>query len=117
MTEDEEEFIDKMSFSGIHQHSEQNSCLESEFPELLKFAKDDETAILYWPNFREFMLPILDGGGSAQRIHFDPWTGRELPSPLRDELFKMLESMGIEADIFSIPDEFSDERWWIERKL
>src|ERR1700679_754912 len=117
MTEDGDEFVGKAGFSGIHRHPGQTSCLEGDFPELMKRAKDDETAILYGPNFREFMVPILDGGSSALRIRFDPWTGRELPSSLRDQLFATLEDMGIKADIANIPEAFSDERWWMERKL
>lgn len=109
----------KSAYSGSHL-SAAKSSLASRYPELLARCADDETALLYWPWFREFLIPILDGGPSAILIGHDPFSGARLPASLRDEWFDTLErEMGREVDLFDpdVPAEFQGEEWWIRRGL
>ena len=39
-----------------------------------------ENNIIYIPKFREFAIPVLDGGSSFIEIGFCPWWGCKLPS-------------------------------------
>ncbi len=93
------------------------SVLTAQFPELFERAADDETAIAYFPRSREFGIPVLDGGGSVIVIAFCPWTGKSLPSSLRERLCDALESLGFDLFSENAPDEFKSERWWIELGL
>jgi hypothetical protein len=96
------------------------STLREAYPELLDRCGDDETAILYWPWFREFLIPILDGGPAAVVIDYDPFSGSRLPGSLRDAWFDNLDAvLGREASLFGddIPQDFRGEAWWIARGL
>jgi len=74
----------------------------------------DETAVVYIPKFREYGLPILDGGTSFIAIVFCPWCGARLPDSLRNEWFDALEKHGLDPDGGDIPEKFVTDRWWKE---
>jgi hypothetical protein len=97
-----------------------DSVLAKEFSELFARVTDDETAIVYSPSFREFGIPVLDGGPSAIIITHDPFSGKALPKPLRDEWFAAVEKLlGRQYSLYDTgaPDEFQSEAWWIARGL
>ena len=72
-----------------------------------------EVAIRYFPKFREYGLPVLDGGSSRQRIHFCPWCGHRLPESLRDQWFERLDAMNLEPDSPDLPVEYETDAWWL----
>ena len=47
--------------------------------------EDEDRIILYWSKFREYLIPIHDGGSSGIVILFCPWCGKKLPPSLRAE--------------------------------
>jgi hypothetical protein len=61
--------------------------------------------------FREYGLPVRDGGGAGVTIDFCPWCGRRLPESQRDRWFDELERRGIEPFGDAVPAEFLDGRW------
>lgn len=65
---------------------------------------DFDQVIRYVPYFREFGIPINDGGSSYSRINHCPWCGQKLPDSLRDEWFDYIESQGFST----ITDEEED---------
>lgn len=42
-----------------------------------------EDAVCYWPEFREYLIPIPDGGSSGLVLTFCPWCGETLPRSKR----------------------------------
>ena len=98
-----------------------DSVLAKDFPELFARVGDDETAIIYWPKYREFGIPVLDGGPSIISISHDPFSGKALPPSVRDEWFATVEKLlgrpyGDPQEP-PLPDEFASEAWWIARGL
>lgn len=86
--------------------------------ELVKRVQDDETAIDYYNEFREFGIKVLDGGTAHIKIDYCPWCGTELPSKLRHRWFEELEKLGIdEPSEQEYPEEFNTEEWWQKRNL
>jgi hypothetical protein len=77
--------------------------------------REGETAIRYYPKFREYSIPVLDGGDSSIQISFCPWCGHSLPPSLRQEWFGLLEARGLEAGDPAIPDDLSSDDWWRRR--
>lgn len=77
---------------------------------------DTETAIVYLNKFREYGVPVLDGGSSFICIEFCPWCGKKLPASLRDEWFALLEKRAIDPDDLKIPAEYLTDRWWKDPK-
>ena len=73
---------------------------------------DGETAIRYWPKFREYGIPVLDGGDSVITIRFCPWCGVRLPESLRMEWFDRLERLGLEPDDPAVPAAMQTAEWW-----
>ena len=73
-----------------------------------------EKTIYYIPKFREFGIPVIDGGSSFIEICFCPWCGQKLPSSLRNKWFDILEAKGIELDDNenNIPEEMKSDDWW-----
>ena len=69
-----------------------SSALAADYPDLMRFVSDDETAVTYDPRHREFAIPVLDGGCSTIVIAFDPWNDR-------------------------VPEPYRSEAWWLERGL
>jgi hypothetical protein len=98
-----------------------DSVLAKDFPELFERVNDDETAVVYSPSLREFGITVLDGGPSVITVTHDPFSGKALPSALRDEWFATVEKLlgrpyagSLETPV---PVEFDTEAWWIERGL
>lgn len=51
-------------------------------------ARDAEARlVVYVPHFREYGLPIYDGGSSYLLIKYCPWCGTRLPVSTADEYF------------------------------
>lgn len=93
------------------------SVLYGDYPDLLRHACDIEVPITYSPSFREFGVSVLDGGSSSIGFDCDPFSGKPLPTSLRDEWFEAIEALGIDPweDKDKIPARFNDETWWKER--
>ncbi len=62
-----------------------------------------ETAIRYVPKFREYGIPVLDGGSSFIFIRYCPWCGTFLPGSLRDRRSKEIAARGYEVGDEDIP--------------
>ena len=62
-----------------------------------------EFGICYNPKFREYGIPILDGGSSVLLVKFCPWCGIRLPDSLRAEWFDRLEELGLEPEDEALP--------------
>ena len=71
-----------------------------------------ETAILYVPKWREYGLPVLDGGSSYILITHGPWCGITLPPSLRNRWFDLIESQGFEPDDPKLPESLRSDVWW-----
>ena len=99
------------------------SSLYDAFPNLLWAACDPQLPIIYSPVFREFGMPVFDGGPAKNTIRFDPYTGKALPSSVRDAYFDVAEEiLGHEVallddELDTLPPAFRGEQWWIERGL
>jgi hypothetical protein len=99
------------------------SSLFGDYPQLLRAACDPQQPVLYSPRFREFGLPVFDGGPALSVIDFDPWTGKALPPSVRDAYFAEAEKLlGREVGLLddatgTLPKDFRGEVWWIERSL
>ncbi|MBA1157340.1 DUF6980 family protein [Microvirga mediterraneensis] len=96
------------------QFDPKRSVLYGDHPELLKHACDTEVPIIYDPSIREFGVSVLDGGYCQMSFRFDPWSGKPLPTSLRDEWFEAIEALGIDPwnDKDKTPARFNDETWW-----
>ena len=70
-------------------------------------------AVNFAAKFREWGVPIPDGGSSFLVLKFCPWCGIELPSSLRDKWFDRAEEMGINPPYENMPIEFQSELWWM----
>ena len=73
---------------------------------------EGETAIRYIAKFREYGIPVLDGGSSMIVIRFCPWCGADLPESLSDEWFELLASKNLELDDPAIPEDMLTDAWW-----
>ena len=99
------------------------SVLYAEFPDLLWSACDPQAPIAYDPVFREFGMPVFDGGPSRMTLPFNPWSGKPLPGSVRDAYFDEAQKrfgpdIGILDDVLdTLPQEFRSEAWWIARDL
>lgn len=98
------------------------SQLYGQFPELLRWACDPQLPISYSPSFREFGVNVFDGGPATQGFSHDPFSGRALPSSVRDAWFKTVETLlgrevGILDELPDLPAELDGEEWWIKRGL
>jgi hypothetical protein len=77
------------------------------------YLNDEDNLVHYFPKFREYGIPVHDGGSSQLGIAFCPWCGTKLPIPLRNEWFKELEGRGYtDPDADEIPIEFQTDEWW-----
>lgn len=72
-----------------------------------------EDSILYVAKFREWGIPIPDGGTSFLELSFCPFCGAHLPPSLRDEWFDRAESLGIGPPYDSMPNEYQSDLWWL----
>jgi hypothetical protein len=69
-----------------------------------------ESTVCYVPKFREYGIPVLDGGTAKIIISFCPWCGQKLPASLRDKWFELIDEMGVDYD--DAPDRFLSDQWW-----
>ena len=77
---------------------------------------DDDRTVVFVPKFREYGIPINDGGTSYKLIQYCPWCGQQLPSSLRNEWFDKMDEMSIDpADQDAIPEAYRDARWYASR--
>ena len=73
----------------------------------------DEGSIVFVPKFREYGIPIGDGGTSYRLIQYCPWCGESLPASLRNEWFDKMDEMSIDpVDEKNVPAAYRDERWY-----
>lgn len=71
-------------------------------------------SVIYVPKFREYGLPVNDGGPSFLGIEFCPFCGQQLPAGLRDEWFERLDALGLEPGDEEIPASMLTDEWWLE---
>ncbi len=99
------------------------SKLFEEFPDLLWAACDPQQPIIYSPVFREFGMPVFDGGPAMTTLKFDPWTGKALPTSVRDPFFEEAEKIlghevgVLDEELDTLPAAYQSEVWWIEKGL
>lgn len=99
------------------------SALFDAYPDLLWAACDPQQPIVYSPVFREFGMPVFDGGPAMTTLRFDPWTGKELPTSVRDAFFEEAEKIlghevgVLDEELDTLPDAYQNETWWIEKGL
>ena len=77
---------------------------------------DEEKSIVFIPEFREYGVPIRDGGSSFLQMEYCPWCGKKLPGSLREEFFRILERSGITYPCpkDKLPEAMRSEQWWLE---
>ena len=98
-----------------------NSILEGDFPSLFRAARDENSPIVYRGKYREFGVRVLNGpdgrpGEAIDLLAYCPFTGRQLPSSLRDLWFDRLEGLGYDPADGGIPEEYETEKWWSSEK-
>jgi hypothetical protein len=80
-----------------------------------EFARElvDQALVVFIPKFREYGLPVHDGGTSHVRIEFCPWCGTKLPASLRARWFEDLEAQGFDdPTVQSIPERYHSDAWY-----
>lgn len=97
------------------------SVLESQYPDLLRYVDEPGACIVYVPRFREFALKVLNGPGESFQgvgkiIDYCPFTGRTLPSSLRDTYFDRLDELKVD-DSDDAPGLYHSEEWWVSEGL
>jgi uncharacterized protein DUF6980 len=70
----------------------------------------EDRLIEYVDRFREYGIPY--GDGSFQVLSYCPFCGAKLPKSLRDEWFRAIHGMGLEAGDPAMPDEYRSGDWW-----
>jgi hypothetical protein len=73
---------------------------------------DDLRVVRYNPKFREYGLPIHDGGTASLLIEFCPFCGVVLPASLRDSWFDALDDLGLESGDEGVPADMLTAEWW-----
>lgn len=92
-------------------------CCES-----MKYMVEEEISIIFIPEYREYGVPIRDGGSSYLVILYCPWCGTKLPESLHEEYFDILDKMGIDYACLpeelqeKLPENMRSEKWWQERE-
>ena len=76
----------------------------------------NELPVVYYARFREYGVPFLEESGklSSAKVtfRFCPWCGTRLPASLRDEWFRRIDALGLEADDPNLPKALKTEEWW-----
>lgn len=78
-------------------------------------AHEDEP-LRYNAKFREYGIPVHDGGSSYITIDFCPWCGTSLPFSLRDQWHEEIASLGLEPEHVDPSSDFASDRWWTSRQ-
>ena len=72
-----------------------------------------EQAILFVGKFREWGIPIPDGGASFMEMTFCPFCGARLLPSVRGAWFDKAEALGIGPPYDQMPAEYLSEAWWL----
>lgn len=75
-----------------------------------------DVKIKYNSKFREYGIPVKDGGSAVQNISFCPWCGKQLPSSLRDKWFEVIDGLGLEPGDPEITEKYKTESWWQDQE-
>jgi hypothetical protein len=73
---------------------------------------DEVGAVVYTPKFREYGIPLSDGGSSKLLIDFCPFCGARLPGSTRERWFDTLDELGLEPGDDRIPAAMETDEWW-----
>jgi hypothetical protein len=85
---------------------------------MLFFINHEDKNITYVEKFREYGIPVCDGGDSYITIGYCPWCSKKLPSSLREEWFDLIDNLGFEdPNDEQIPIEYKTDTWWRQRKI
>ena len=84
-------------------------CLDMQY-----MVEEENNSIIFVPQYREYGVPIRDGGSSYLLMKYCPWCGAALPDSLRDEFFAILEKLGIDYPCpkNKLPKAMRSEKWW-----
>ena len=97
---------------NAHGNNNQRYCCKK----MASYLEEEDEIIIYIPKFREYGIPVHDGGSSKVKIHFCPWCGSKLPVSLRNTWFDELEKLGIEDwDDPRMPEKYKSDIWWKTR--
>ncbi|MCG8349508.1 MAG: hypothetical protein MI924_17215 [Chloroflexales bacterium] len=77
---------------------------------------DEGVPLIYRPKFREYAMPIFDGGSSVVLIDYCPWCGAALPPSLREEWFEEMQRCGLEPGDDQPPPDMLTDAWWRARE-
>jgi hypothetical protein len=77
---------------------------------------DPDIPLVYNDLFREYSIPIQEGGSSFMLIEFCPFCGTKLPESLRDEWFDRLDHLGLEPGSPELPLDMRSGAWWRRRR-
>ena len=77
---------------------------------------DEGVPLIYRPKFREYGIPIFDGGPAVMLIDYCPWCGAALPPSLRDEWFEEMQRRGLEPGDDQPPPDMLTDAWWRARE-
>ena len=80
--------------------------------DLRNAVENEDIALTYTSKFREYGIPILDGGSSRLKIRYCPWCGKKLPDSLRNQWYDELERLGIDPEEDTVPEKFNNEQWY-----
>ena len=69
-------------------------------------------AVRFVSKFREWGIPIPDGGTSYLELRVCPFCGTQLPPSLRDAWFDKAEQLGIDPPYDEMPPEYQSDAWW-----
>ena len=85
-------------------------------PDMQYMVEEENNSIIFVPQYREYGVPIRDGGSSYLLVKFCPWCGAKLPDSLRNEFFDILEKLGIDYPCSKnkLPEAMRSEKWWQE---
>ena len=79
---------------------------------MVEYLANEDNIIDFDATFREYGIPVHDGGSSEIVIRWCPWCGTRLPSSLRDRWFDEIEALGFEIGDPGIPERFRSDAWW-----
>ncbi|MBP6609306.1 MAG: hypothetical protein KA258_07000 [Deltaproteobacteria bacterium] len=72
-----------------------------------------ERALIFIDKFREWGVPIPDGGSAFLEIKFCPFCGVVLPASLRHAWFDKADELGVGPPYERMPDEYQSAVWWL----
>lgn len=89
------------------------------YKKMTELLDDDRFPIDMDPAVRKYFIPSMWPHKFKMAICYCPWCGKKLPKILEKEYFEILQnSYGTTNTAKKIvPAEFTNERWWVKRKL